>query len=46
MRNEFNADFNNPMDETVDVVISDIAKRAADEKKKTASLKEEETSTV
>ncbi|CAI5441963.1 unnamed protein product [Caenorhabditis angaria] len=31
MRNEFN-DYNNPMDETVDVVISDIANRAANEK--------------
>ncbi|CAL2032176.1 unnamed protein product [Caenorhabditis brenneri] len=41
MRNEFNADFNNPMDDTVETVISDIARRAATEKeKKTASLKE------
>ncbi|CAB3411411.1 unnamed protein product [Caenorhabditis bovis] len=31
MRNEFN-EYNNPMDETVDVVISDIARRAASEK--------------
>ncbi|ULU07569.1 hypothetical protein L3Y34_018940 [Caenorhabditis briggsae] len=49
MRNEFNADFNNPMDETVEVVISDIARRAATEKeqKKTASLKEtSETSQI
>uniref|UniRef100_A0A1I7UUN2 Arf-GAP with coiled-coil, ANK repeat and PH domain-containing protein 2 n=1 Tax=Caenorhabditis tropicalis TaxID=1561998 RepID=A0A1I7UUN2_9PELO len=49
MRNEFNADFNNPMDETVEVVISDIARRAATEKeqKKTASLKEtSETSEI
>ncbi|KAF1766632.1 hypothetical protein GCK72_006590 [Caenorhabditis remanei] len=49
MRNEFNADFNNPMDETVEVVISDIARRAATEKeqKKTASLREtSETSEI
>ncbi|CAA19462.2 Truncated cnt-1 [Caenorhabditis elegans] len=41
MRNDFNADFNNPMDETVEAVISDIARRAATEKeqKKTESLK-------
>ncbi|CAI2328645.1 unnamed protein product [Caenorhabditis sp. 36 PRJEB53466] len=43
MRNEFNADYNNPMDETMEVVISDIAQRAVAEKeqRKTASLKEE-----
>ncbi|CAI2328694.1 unnamed protein product [Caenorhabditis sp. 36 PRJEB53466] len=39
----FNADYNNPMDETMEVVISDIAQRAVAEKeqRKTASLKEE-----